>query len=73
MDTVEAVYVGPLGYALDGGTELIPGESVVELPRGHAEADPHWLVPSGDEPPAQTNTTAPPSGKGKNAAAGGTD
>ena len=41
-DTVKATWIGPFEAVMPGHAEpLVPGESVVELPREEAEASEH--------------------------------
>lgn len=41
-ETVEATWVGTYRARLEDGTELIPGETVVEISAGEAEESEHW-------------------------------
>lgn len=50
MSNVIATYVGPIGYALDNGTQLIPGETEVELPSFQAQDDEAWQADNGNPP-----------------------
>jgi len=42
VSLVDATYIGPPGYALDTGVDLIPGETVVQIPEFQAEDDACW-------------------------------
>lgn len=42
--TVKAKWVGTFIGEMTDGTELIPGETVVEIGRDEAEASDHWQV-----------------------------
>lgn len=39
---VDALWVGPAGFAHYDGTGLIPGETVVSIPKGEAESSDNW-------------------------------
>lgn len=41
-DSVKATWVAPFVGELPDGTQLIPNETVVEIPAGEAEASDHW-------------------------------
>lgn len=42
--TVKAKWVGTYEAELPDGTQLVPGETVVELPRDEAEGSDNWAV-----------------------------
>ena len=45
--TVKAKWVGTYEAELPDGTQLVPGETVVDLPRDEAEGSDNWQVASG--------------------------
>lgn len=42
--TAKALWIGPYEADLPDGTHLVPGETVVEVSAGEAEASDHWEV-----------------------------
>lgn len=52
-DTCKALWVAGFRAILPDGTELVPGETVVTMPRAEAEASDHWR-PVGSRKPKTT-------------------
>lgn len=56
MGKIDAKWIGPWGYKLPDGTELIPGETVRPVPEDQANDDPYWspveLPKPKDNPPS---------------------
>jgi hypothetical protein len=48
-----STWIGPWGHKLPDGTDLIPGETQVEVSDQQATDDPYWEVVK----PAKTTTT----------------
>lgn len=61
MSLVDATWIGPWGYRLPDGTELIPGVTVWSMPRFQVDGDPYWerVVP------LKSKDSTPPSGGDK--------
>lgn len=56
-DTCKALWVAGFPAVLPDGTQLVPGETVVEIPRGEAEQSAHWR-PVGSRKPKTTPADA---------------
>lgn len=41
-DPIRATWTGPAGCKLPDGTELVPGETVAEVPAGEARGSENW-------------------------------
>ena len=57
-DLVKAKWVGTFRAFLEDGTELIPGETVVEIPAGEAEESAHWAPQSSRQSKSKSKLAA---------------
>lgn len=61
MSLVDATWIGPWGFKLPDGTNLIPNETVCPMPAFQVEGDPYWERVA----PRKAKDSTPPSGGDK--------
>lgn len=56
MGKIDALWVGPGGHVLADGTDLIPGETVVQISEGEAVESDNWQPAVEVVPPPSAKT-----------------